>query len=131
MTDIPGKYRDLFEKRAFAHLATIGADGSPQVTPVWVDFDGTYLRFNTAKGRVKDKNLRRNPRVALAIQDPDNPYRYMQVQGRVVEVTEHGADAHIDTLAKKYIGQDTYPWRRPGEVRVLYKILPEKVQTLG
>ncbi len=131
MTDIPGKYRDLFEKKAFAHLATIGADGSPQVTPVWVDFDGTYLRFNTAKGRVKDKNLRRNPRVALAIQDPDNPYRYMQVQGRVVEVTEHGADAHIDTLAKKYIGQDTYPWRRPGEVRVLYKILPEKVQTLG
>ena len=131
MTDIPGKYRDLFEKRAFAHLATIGADGSPQVTPVWVDFDGTHLRFNTAKGRVKDKNLRRNPRVALAIQDPDNPYRYMQVQGRVVEVTEHGADAHIDTLAKKYIGQDTYPWRRPGEVRVLYKILPEKVQTLG
>lgn len=131
MIDIPGKYRDLFEKKAFAHLATIGADGSPQVTPVWVDFDGTYLRFNTAKGRVKDKNLRRNPRVALAIQDPDNPYRYMQVQGRVVEVTEHGADAHIDTLAKKYIGQDTYPWRRPGEVRVLYKILPEKVQTLG
>jgi len=131
MTDIPGKYRDLFEKKAFAHLATIGADGSPQVTPVWVDFDGTHLRFNTAKGRVKDKNLRRNPRVALAIQDPDNPYRYMQVQGRVVEVTEHGADAHIDTLAKKYIGQDTYPWRRPGEVRVLYKILPEKVQTLG
>ena len=131
MTDIPEKYRDLFEKRAFAHLATIGADGSPQVTPVWVDFDGTYVRFNTARGRVKDKNLRRNPRVALAIQDPDNPYRYMQVQGRVAEVTEHGADAHIDTLAKKYIGQDTYPWRRPGEVRVLYKILPEKVQTLG
>jgi PPOX class probable F420-dependent enzyme len=131
MAEIPEKYRDLFQKKAFAHLATIGADGSPQVTPVWVDFDGSHIRFNTAKGRVKDKNLRRNPRVALAIQDPDNPYRYIQVKGRVAEITEKGADAHIDSLAKKYIDQDRYPYRQPGEVRVLYKILPEKVQTLG
>lgn len=131
MAEIPEKYRDLFQKKAFAHLATIGADGSPQVTPVWVDFDGSHIRFNTAKGRVKDKNLRRNPKVALAIQDPDNPYRYIQVKGRVAEITEKGADAHIDSLAKKYIDQDRYPYRQPGEVRVLYKILPEKVQTLG
>ena len=131
MAAIPDKYKDLFQKKAFAHLATIGADGSPQVTPVWVDFDGTHVRFNTAKGRVKDKNLRRNPRVALALQDPDNPYRYVQVRGRVAEITEQGADAHIDSLAKKYINQDKYPWRRPGEVRVLYKILPEKIHTLG
>ena len=131
MAEIPEKYRDLFQKKAFAHLATIGADGSPQVTPVWVDFDGSHIRFNTAKGRVKDKNLRRNPTVALAIQDPDNPYRYIQVKGRVAEITETGADAHIDALAKKYINQDRYPYRQPGEVRVLYKILPEKVQTLG
>lgn len=131
MAAIPDNYRDLFQKKAFAHLATIGADGSPQVTPVWVDFDGTHIRFNTAGGRVKDKNLRRNPRVALSIQDPDNPYRYMQVRGRVAEITEQGADAHIDALAKKYMNQDKYPYRRPGEVRVLYRILPEKIHTLG
>jgi PPOX class probable F420-dependent enzyme len=131
MAGIPDKYTDLFQKKAFAHLATVGADGSPQVTPVWVDFDGTLIRFNTAKGRVKDKNLRRNPKVALSIQDPDNPYRYMQVRGRVTEITEQGADAHIDALAKKYISQDKYPWRRPDEVRVTYKILPEKIHTMG
>ncbi len=131
MAAIPDKYKDLFEKKTFGHLATLGADGSPQVTPVWVDFDGTYVRFNTAKGRVKDKNLRRNPKVALAIQDPENPYRYIQVKGRVAEITEQGAAAHLDSLAKKYIGQDKYPWHRPGDVRVLYKILPERVQTMG
>lgn len=131
MAAIPDKYKDLFQKKTFAHLATIGGDGSPQVTPVWVDFDGTHVRFNTAKGRVKDKNLRRNPKVALAIQDPDNPYRYIQVRGRVAEITEQGADAHIDSLTKKYLNQDKYPYRQPGEVRVLYKILPEKVQTTG
>src|SRR3989304_2696523 len=91
MTGIPDTYKDLFQKKAFAHLATVGADGSPQVTPVWVDFDGTHIRFNTAKGRVKDKNLRRNPKAALSIQDPDNPYRYMQVRGRVAEIPERGA----------------------------------------
>ena len=130
MAAIPDNYKDLFQKKAFAHLATIGADGSPQVTPVWVDFDGTHVRFNTAKGRVKDKNLRRNPKVALSIQDPDDPYRYIQIRGRVAEITEQGADAHIDALAKKYINHDKYPWRRPDEVRVTYKILPEKVHTL-
>jgi PPOX class probable F420-dependent enzyme len=127
-TTIPEQFRDLFAKKAFAHLATIGADGAPQVTPVWVDFDGTHVRFNTAKGRVKVKNLARNPRVALSILDPDNPYRYVQVRGRVVETTERGADAHIDALAKKYLDQDKYPFRRPGEVRVTYKVLPESVQ---
>ena len=131
MAVIPEAHKDLFQKKAFAHLATIGADGSPQVTPVWVDFDGTHVRFNTAKGRVKDKNLRRNPRVALAIQDPDNPYRYIQVRGRVAEITEQGADAHIDLLTKKYLNQDKYPFRQAGEVRVIFKILPEKVQTVG
>jgi len=127
-TTIPEQFRDLFTKKAFAHLATIGADGAPQVTPVWVDFDGTHVRFNTAKGRVKVKNLARNPRVALSILDPDNPYRYVQVRGRVVETTERGADAHIDALAKKYLDQDRYPFRRPGEVRVTYNVLPESVQ---
>jgi PPOX class probable F420-dependent enzyme len=129
MAKIPDQYRDLFtSKKAFAHLATVGAGGAPQVTPVWVDLDGTHVRFNTAKGRVKVRNLGRDPRVALSIQDPDNPYRYVQVRGRVVEATERGADAHIDALAKKYLGQDRYPFRRPGEVRVMYKVLPESVQ---
>ena len=128
MVTIPEQYRDLFTKKAFAHLATVGADGAPQVTPVWVDFDGTHVRFNTAQGRVKVKNLARDPRVALSIQDPDNPYRYVQVRGRVVEAKERGADAHIDALAKKYLGQDKYPFRQPGEVRVMYKVLPERVQ---
>jgi PPOX class probable F420-dependent enzyme len=124
-------YRDILNKKAFAHLATLGRDGTPQVTPVWVDFDGTHIRFNTARGRVKEANLKRNPKVAMAVLDPDNPYRYVQIRGRVVEMTEQGADAHIDALAKKYMGQDRYPWRRPGEVRVTVKILPERVQGMG
>ena len=124
-------FRDLFAKKAFANLATVGADGKPQVTPVWCDFDGTHVRINTARGRVKEKNLARNPRVALAVLDPDNPYRYVQVQGRVAEMTEQGADAHIDALAKKYLGQDRYPYRKAGEVRVMVKIAPERVQGMG
>jgi PPOX class probable F420-dependent enzyme len=126
---IPEKFKDLFTKVAFAHLATLMADGSPQVTPVWVDYDGAYVRVNSAKGRVKDKNMRRDKRVGLSIQDPDNPYRYLAVRGEVAEITENGADAHIDKLAKKYIGKDVYPNRRPGEVRVIYRILPEKIFT--
>jgi PPOX class probable F420-dependent enzyme len=128
MATIPEQFRDLLTKKAFASLATVDASGAPQVTPVWVDFDGTHVRFNSAKGRVKTRNLARNPRVALAILDPDNPYRYVQIRGRVVEATEQGADAHIDALAKKYLGQDRYPWRRPGEVRIMYKVLPESVE---
>ena len=131
LATIPENYRDLFTKKAFAHLATVGTEGAPQSTPVWVDYDGTHVRFNTARGRVKDKNLQRNPKVALSILDPENPYRYLQVRGRVVEMTEQGADAHIDALAKKYLGQDKYPFRRPGEVRVIVKIVPEKIQSLG
>ena len=131
MPGIPESFKDLLQKKAFATLATVNADGTPQVTPVWFDFDGTHIRFNTARGRVKDKNLSRKPAVALAIVDPDNPYRYVQVKGRIAEATEAGADAHIDSLANKYLGQDTYPYRQPGEVRVIYKVLPERVQTMG
>ena len=128
---IPEKYRDLFEKRAFASLATLMPDNRPQVTPVWVDYDGSHVRVNSAKGRLKDKNMRRDKRVALSIQDPDNPYRYIAVRGKVVESTEQGADAHIDALAKKYLGKDRYPFRSPGEVRVMYKIRADKVSTSG
>ena len=128
---IPEPFKDLFTKVAFAHLATLMADGSPQVTPVWCDFDGTHIRVNSAKGRVKDKNMRRNKRVALAIMDPDNPYRHLDVQGEIAEIAEQGADAHIDALAKKYLGKDKYPFRAPSEVRVIYKILPLKASTMG
>ena len=128
---IPDKYRDLFKKQAFAHLATLMPDGSPQVTPVWIDYDGRFVVVNSAKGRLKDKNMRRNKKVALSVADPENPYRYLAVQGHVTDVTEQGADAHIDTMAKKYLGKDKYPFRAPGEVRVLYKIEPDKVSTYG
>lgn len=131
MAAIPESFKDLMQKKAFAMLATVNADGAPQVTPVWFDFDGTHIRFNTARGRVKDRNLARNPAVALAIMDPDNPYRYVQVKGRIAEVSEAGADAHIDALAKKYTGQDRYANRTAGEVRVTYKVIPERVQTMG
>ena len=128
---IPDKYTDLFKKPAFANLATIMPDGSPQVTPVWCDYDGKHVLFNTAEGRLKDRNLRRDPRVALSIMDPENPYRYLQIRGRVVDVTKKDADQHIDKMAKKYLNKDKYPFRKPGEVRVIFKIEPEKTQTMG
>jgi PPOX class probable F420-dependent enzyme len=132
VTTVPDGFKDLLTaKKAFANLATINPDGTPQVTPVWFDWDGRHLRINSAKGRVKDKNLRRTPTVALCIQDPDNPYRYVQIKGRVTQVTETGADAHIDALAKKYLGQDRYPYRKADEVRVTYVIAPDRVQTMG
>jgi PPOX class probable F420-dependent enzyme len=128
---IPEKYVDLFQKKAFANLATLMPNGEPQVTPVWCDYDGTHILINSARGRQKDKNLRRNPAVALSLQDPDNPYRYLEVRGHVAEITEDGADQHIDKLAKKYLGADKYPGRQPGEVRVLYKIKPEHTSHMG
>lgn len=128
---IPNQYLDLFQKKAFANLATLNADGSPQVTPVWVDYDGQHVLVNSAKGRRKDKNMRERPRVALSIQDPDNPYRYIEVRGPVDEVTETGAAEHIDKMAKKYLGADKYPFAQPGEVRVLYKIKPERTSAMG
>jgi PPOX class probable F420-dependent enzyme len=132
MAQIPDKFLDLLTKtKAFANLATIMSDGTPQVTPVWFEFDGTHIVINSAKGRVKDRNMRANPNVALSIVDPANPYRYLQVRGKITEITENGADAHIDKLAKRYLGVDSYPNRTAGEVRVIYKIAPEKLNTMG
>jgi PPOX class probable F420-dependent enzyme len=128
---IPEKYADLFQKRAFANLATLMPDGRPQVTPVWVDYDGEYVIFNSAKGRQKDRNVRRDPRVALTISDPENPYRYLEIRGRVEEITEQGAALHIDKMAKKYLGVDKYPYAQAGEVRVMYKVKPEHTTTMG
>jgi PPOX class probable F420-dependent enzyme len=128
---VPDKYRDLLAKKTFAGLATVMPDGSPQVTPVWIDFDGENVLFNTAEGRQKDRNLKREPRVSLMLLDPDNPYRYLEIRGRVVERTTKGADAHIDKLAKKYLNKDSYPYRNAKEVRVIYKIAPEHFHTMG
>jgi PPOX class probable F420-dependent enzyme len=129
--NIPEQFKDLFRKKAFANLATLMPDGRPQVTPVWCDLEGSHIRINSAKGRLKDKNMRRNKNVALSIVDPDNPYRHLAIQGEVVDITEQGADEHIDTLAKKYLGKDKYPLRQPGEVRVIYKIRPDRVAQMG
>jgi PPOX class probable F420-dependent enzyme len=131
MAKIPDNYLDLFKKKAFANLATLMPDGSPQVTPVWCDYDGENILINTAAGRVKDKNLQREPRVSLSILDPDNPYRYLQIRGRVVERTNDGADEHINRMAKKYLDVDVYPYRTQGEVRILYKIKPDRTNTMG
>ncbi len=132
MAQIPASFTDLLTtKVAFAHLGTSMKDGAPQVTPVWFSYDGNHVLLNSAKGRLKDRNMRARPKVALSILDPDNPYRYLQIMGRIVEITETGGDAHIDALATKYLGKDSYPWRTPGEVRVIYKVAVDKVQTMG
>jgi PPOX class probable F420-dependent enzyme len=130
-SSIPQSHADLFEKKAFASLGTLNPDGSPQVTPVWCDFDGTNVLINTAAGRKKTRNLEKDGRVALAIIDPENPYRYLGIQGRVIQMTQDGADAHIDKMAKKYMGVDSYPLRSSGETRVIVKIAPEHVHTMG
>jgi PPOX class probable F420-dependent enzyme len=132
MAAIPDKYLDLLQqKKAFANLATLMPDGSPQVTPVWLDYADGAIRINTAKGRVKARNLKVGSPVALAVMDPDEPYRYLQVRGRVRRVVEEGADAHIDALAKKYLGKDKYPFRQPGEIRVMYEIEPKSASGMG
>lgn len=128
---VPETHLDLFTKKAFGFLATLMPDGSPQATPVWVDYDGQFVYFNSARGRVKDRNVRRDPRVAISIADPENPYRYLEVRGRVVDITEKGADDHINKLSQKYLGQAQYPYRQPGEVRVLYKVAIERASTMN
>ena len=128
---LPDSYKDLFQKRAFGSFTTLMPDGSPQTTPVWVDLVDGDVIVNTALGRQKDKNVRKDPRVAVTLIDPDNPYRYMEIRGRVAEVTENGAEKHIDKMAKKYLDKDKYPFARPGEQRVLIKITPEHFGTQG
>lgn len=124
----PGMIR-LIKEPSFAQIATLNRDGSPHLTEVWIDTDGTHLLVNVADTRQKTKNVQRDPRVAVHVIDPTNAYRLVSVNGRVVEVTPDGADEHIDQLAKKYLGQDRYPWRNPAEQRLILKILPEKVRT--
>ncbi|MCL4506387.1 MAG: TIGR03618 family F420-dependent PPOX class oxidoreductase [Chloroflexi bacterium] len=128
---IPERYTDLLgrEKKAFAYLALVRSDGSPQVTPIWFDFDGAHFIFNTARGRVKDRIMHRHPKVAFVITDPDNPYRYMQVNGQIEDETEEGAADMIRSLNVKYHGNPNYNIP-PGQVRVTYKVLAERISTM-
>jgi PPOX class probable F420-dependent enzyme len=132
MAEIPAAYLDLLtEKKAIANLATLQPDGSPQVTPVWFDYINGRIRVNTAKGRVKARNMSEGSKVAMSIVDPDNAYRYIQIRGTVTEETTDGAEPHIDSLAKKYLDKDVYPWRDPKQTRVIYEITPSAVQAMG
>jgi len=129
---VPDAYQDLLtdEKRAFAYLATTMKDGTPQVTPVWFNHDGIHILVNSAVGRVKDRNMRSHPDVALVIADPQNPYRYIQIRGTVVNVTSEKAREHIDALSKKYTGQERYAGPAT-DIRVIYKILPKHLNGMG
>jgi PPOX class probable F420-dependent enzyme len=128
---IPENFMDLFQKKAFGSLSTLMPDGSPQTNPVWVDYDNGEVWVNTAVGRLKDRNMKRDPRVSVAVIDPDNPYRFVEIRGKVRQVTQEGATQHIDKMAKKYLGKDKYPFAQAGEQRVLFKIKPEHVHTMG
>jgi PPOX class probable F420-dependent enzyme len=124
---IDGRTEGLLKGKNFANVATLRPDGSVQVAPVWVDVDGGRAVVNSARGRAWPTNLERDPRVTLSVQNMENPYEYVEIRGRVVEQTTDGADEHIDSLAKKYLGQDEYPYRQPGEQRVIIRIEPEHV----
>ncbi|CAN5437527.1 PPOX class F420-dependent oxidoreductase [soil metagenome] len=129
MTQITEPVAQLLKGKNFAYVSTLMKDGSPQVTPTWVDIekDGNSILINTAEGRIKHKNVSRDPRVAISISDHNNPYNMVSIRGRVIEQITEGADEHINRLAKKYLGVDKYPYRSPSEKRVILKIKPEKV----
>ena len=122
--------RKLLDGKNFAHVATIDESGNPQVTPVWIEYDGTYVTFNTEEKRAKTRNMKKDPRIALAISNAENPYQYIEIRGKVVDITREGADEQINRLSNRYIGQD-YPYNKPGDVRVSVKIAVEKVLGMG
>jgi PPOX class probable F420-dependent enzyme len=122
---------NLFKEKNFAFVASLMKDGSPQITPVWIDYDGQFLLINTAERRTKQKNFERDPRIAVSVMDHNNPYNVVTVRGMVVEQTGAGADEHIDRMAKKYLGVDKYPFRNPDEKRIILKIKPEKIYHLS
>lgn len=130
MAQIPEEYEGLFERKTFAHVATLMEDGTPQVTPVWVDYDGEHVLINTVRGRQKERNLTRDPKVGLSILDPEDPYTYLSIRGEVAEVTEEGAVEHIDALARRYMDVEEYPYHEgEDEARVIVKIRPDRVVT--
>ena len=128
---IPASHADLLETTALAHVATIGPDGLPQNNPVWFGWDGTHVLFSQTTGRQKYRNLQANPAVALSIVDSTNPYRYLEIRGTVVEIVDDPGNAFINSMAKKYMGQDVYPWHQPTDHRVVVKVAPTKTSQMG
>lgn len=131
MSVVPDSHKDILEKISFGHVATIGPDGSPQSNPVWFDWDGEVLRFSQTTTRQKFHNIEREPRVAVSVLDPDNPYRYIELRGAVEGVDDDSSNAFIDSMAKKYIDQDAYPWHKPGDHRMVVRVRPTHVTTMG
>lgn len=131
MSAIPQEYTDLLESTALAHVATIGPNGEPQSNPVWFGWDGNHLLFSQTKTRQKYRNVQREPRIALSIVDPNNPYRYLELRGRVVRIDEDPNLDFINSMAKKYLGQERYPWHREGDERVVVVIEPERTSAMG
>jgi PPOX class probable F420-dependent enzyme len=131
--NIPESHSDLLrdETPTYAYLATTMQDGTPQVTPVWFNTDGEYILINSAQGRVKDINMQNRPHVALVIHDQAIPYRYLQVRGKIVEISGEGARQHINDLSLKYTGEDVFTIKDPNQVRLIYKLLPQKIQVMG
>ena len=128
---IPETHKDLLHSKALAHIATIGPKGEPQSNPVWFDWDGEHVLFSQTKTRQKYQNLKRNPRVALSIVDPANPFRYLEIRGVVTEIKEDPDNAFIDSMAKKYVGAPKYTGNRPGDERVVVVVAPEKTTSMG
>jgi len=123
--------RALFDAKNFANVATLNEDGSPQVSPVWLGYDGEHVIFNTGKKRLKTWNMKRDPRVALTVQNLDNLYQYVEVRGKAVEITEQGGEAGMDAMSKKYLGEDKFPWKQPGDVWVKVKVTIEHIAGQG
>ncbi len=131
MSIIPTEYADIVDKLVFWHIATIGPDGSVQSSPVWAGWDGTNMRFSLTRGRQKFRNLQANPSIALSGSDPDNPYRYLEIRGRVIDVEDDASLAFINSMAKKYMGLDEYPFHQPGDERVVMVIEPTHTTHMG
>ena len=125
--EIPASHADLFQKKSIAHLAVNFSDGRTLVNPVWCELADGHVQISSVEGRLKDRLMRADPRVTLCLSDPENPYRYMEVRGRVVEMTQTGGRELIDRLAKRYMGVDAYPNDPPGTPRVVYRIQPDKI----
>jgi PPOX class probable F420-dependent enzyme len=128
---IPEQYLDILQSTALVHVATIGPKGEPQNNPVWFGWDGTHILFSQTKGRQKYHNLQREPRVALSFVDPANPYRYLEVRGNVARIEEDSDNRFINSMAKKYINQDVYPWHKPGDERVVVVVEPQRITKMG
>ncbi|HUZ21856.1 MAG TPA: PPOX class F420-dependent oxidoreductase [Acidimicrobiales bacterium] len=128
---VPESYADLLTKKGFAHVATIGPDGTPQSTPVWYGWDGEHLLFSQTTGRQKYRNLKERPDIALSITDPENPYRYLEIRGVVESIEDDPDNAFINSMAKKYMGQDVYPWHQPGDHRVVVTVHPRHTTSMG